>query len=52
MDELTPITVNSGVPVKISTEAFEGQVAVFIKGLEDPETGVARDTEYFRKRSG
>ena len=52
MDDLTPISVNSGVPVRISTDAFEGEVAVFIKGLEDPETGVARDTDYFRKRSG
>ena len=52
VDELAPIDVNSGIPVKIKTDAFEGEIAVFIKGLEDPETGVARDTDYFRKRSG
>ena len=49
---LTPLVVNSGVPVKISTDAFEGQIAGFIKGLEDPDTGVVLDTDYFRKRSG
>ncbi|KAI0659685.1 DUF1769-domain-containing protein [Cubamyces menziesii] len=49
--DLVPLRVNSGVPVKISSDAFEGQVAVFIKGLADAEGGI-EDSDYFRKRSG
>ncbi|KAI0631241.1 DUF1769-domain-containing protein [Trametes polyzona] len=49
--ELVPLKVNSGVPVRISSDAFEGQVAVFIKGLADAEGG-KEDSDYFRKRSG
>lgn len=48
---LVPLRVNSGVPVKISSDAFEGEVAVFIKGLSDAEGG-KEDSDYFRKRSG
>lgn len=48
---LVPLKVNSGVPVKISSDAFEGEVAVFIKGLSDAEGG-KEDSDYFRKRSG
>ncbi|KAI0642780.1 DUF1769-domain-containing protein [Trametes meyenii] len=48
---LVPLRVNSGVPVQISSDAFEGQVAVFIKGLADAEGG-REDSDYFRKRSG
>ncbi|KAI0676355.1 hypothetical protein C8Q78DRAFT_1157991 [Trametes maxima] len=49
--ELVPLRVNSGVPVRIASDAFEGAVAVFIKGLADAEGG-REDSDYFRKRSG
>ncbi|KAH9852266.1 DUF1769-domain-containing protein [Lenzites betulinus] len=49
--ELVPLKVNSGVPVRIQSDAFEGEVAVFIKGLSDAEGG-KEDSDYFRKRSG
>ncbi|KAI0355966.1 DUF1769-domain-containing protein [Trametes cingulata] len=49
--ELVPLKVNSGVPVEISSDAFEGRIAVFIKGLADAEGG-KEDSDYFRKRSG
>ncbi|KAI0697503.1 hypothetical protein C8T65DRAFT_662100 [Cerioporus squamosus] len=51
MSDLVPIHVDSGVPVKVSSDAFEGQLAVFIKGFADEE-GKVRDSDYFRKRSG
>ncbi|KAJ2977689.1 hypothetical protein NUW54_g11388 [Trametes sanguinea] len=50
-EDLVPLRVNSGVPVKVSSDAFEGQIAVFIKGLADAEGG-SEDSDYFRKRSG
>ncbi|KAI0763444.1 DUF1769-domain-containing protein [Trametes elegans] len=49
--DLVPLRVNSGVPIDVSSDAFEGQVAVFIKGLADAEGG-SEDSDYFRKRSG
>ncbi|RPD75700.1 hypothetical protein L226DRAFT_507615 [Lentinus tigrinus ALCF2SS1-7] len=51
MSDLVPIRADSGVPVKVSSDAFEGQLAVFIKGFVD-EDGTVRDSDYFRKRSG
>ena len=51
MSDLVPIHADSGVPVPVSSDAFEGQLAVFIKGFTD-EDGQVRDSEYFRKRSG
>ncbi|TFK92352.1 DUF1769-domain-containing protein [Polyporus arcularius HHB13444] len=51
MSDLVPVHVDSGVPVKVSSDAFEGQLAVFIKGFAD-EDGKVRDSDYFRKRSG
>ena len=51
MSDLVPIHADSGVPVTVSSDAFEGQLAVFIKGFTD-EDGQVRDSEYFRKRSG
>ncbi len=51
MSDLVPVHVDSGVPVKVSSDAFEGQLAVFIKGFADEE-GKVRDSDYFRKRSG
>ena len=51
LDELVPIHANSGKPVRVSSDAFEGQVAVYIKGFADEE-GRVTDSEYFKKRSG
>ncbi|EJF59728.1 hypothetical protein DICSQDRAFT_128064 [Dichomitus squalens LYAD-421 SS1] len=50
-DELFPIQANSGKPARISSDAFEGQVAIYIKGFADAE-GRVTDSEYFKKRSG
>ncbi|KAI0077345.1 DUF1769-domain-containing protein [Panus rudis PR-1116 ss-1] len=33
--DLQPVHVNSGVPVDVSSDAFEGRVAVYIKGFGD-----------------
>ena len=51
LDELVPIHANSGKPVRVSSDAFEGQIAVYIKGFADEE-GRVTDSEYFKKRSG
>ena len=50
-DELVPIQANSGKPTRIASDAFEGEVAVYIKGFADTE-GRVGDSEYFEKRSG
>jgi len=47
---LVPITdfVNTNTPHFISSDVFEGQVVVNIKGFTNSE-GRLRDTEYFRR---
>lgn len=50
-DELVPIQANSGKPTRIASDAFEGEVAVYIKGFTDTE-GRVGDSEYFQKRNG
>ena len=50
-DQLVPIQANSGKPTRIASDAFEGEVAVYIKGFADTE-GRVGDSEYFEKRSG
>ncbi len=50
-DELVPILANSGRPTRITSDAFDGEVAVYIKGFADME-GRVGDSEYFEKRSG
>ena len=52
VDDFAPIDVNSSISVKIKTDAFEGEVPIFIKDPQGPKTGIVRDTDYFRKRSG
>ncbi|OCH84510.1 DUF1769-domain-containing protein [Obba rivulosa] len=44
--DLVPIEVNSGKPYSIKSDAFEGQVAVFIKGFTDEEGNIG-DSPYF-----
>ncbi|KAI0916008.1 hypothetical protein AcV5_003465 [Taiwanofungus camphoratus] len=51
VDELAPVSVNSDVPVEIKSDAFEGRVAVYIKGFLDPSGGPG-DSAYFDKRDG
>ncbi|TFY68722.1 hypothetical protein EVG20_g3449 [Dentipellis fragilis] len=46
--ELVPITVNSGTPHSIFSDAFEGQVVVYIKGFTDTDGNVL-DSEYFHR---
>ncbi|KAJ3523702.1 hypothetical protein NM688_g8683 [Phlebia brevispora] len=43
---LTPISANSGEATDVSSEFFEGKVAVYIKNFADPN-GNVRDSEYF-----
>ncbi|KAI0754327.1 hypothetical protein C8Q80DRAFT_1265979 [Daedaleopsis nitida] len=50
-DDLVPIHANSNESLKISSDVFEGQLAVYVKGFADEE-GKVRDSDYFRKRSG
>lgn len=47
---LVPISniVNTDTPHSISTDRFEGQVVVNIKGFTDPQGRVV-DTEYFQR---
>lgn len=33
LDDLTPIEANSGVPIHIKSDAFDGQIVVHIKAL-------------------
>ncbi|OBZ67313.1 hypothetical protein A0H81_12610 [Grifola frondosa] len=44
--ELVPIVANSGIPAKINSDAFEGLVAVYIKGIEGTQ-GKVGENEYF-----
>ncbi|TFY56850.1 hypothetical protein EVJ58_g7383 [Rhodofomes roseus] len=51
LDDLTPITANSGKALKIQSDVFEGKIAAYIKGFADPSGNVS-DSAYFDKRSG
>lgn len=46
--ELVPIVANSGVPLKIKSDVFEGSVVVYIKGFVD-EAGRVGDSPYFEQ---
>ncbi|KAL6299243.1 hypothetical protein BKA93DRAFT_888297 [Sparassis latifolia] len=46
LEELYPVCANSHTPVHISSELFEGQVAVFIKGFAD-HCGKVNESSYF-----
>jgi Protein of unknown function (DUF1769) len=50
IDTMVPITslVNTNTAHRFSSELFEGDIAVNIKGLTDPE-GRVRDSEYFSR---
>ncbi|KAI0296433.1 hypothetical protein BC826DRAFT_875918, partial [Russula brevipes] len=48
LDALVPISVNSGVSHDIVSDAFEGQIATYIKDFTD-EKGNILDSEYFRR---
>jgi len=49
LDRLAPVDANSDIPLCISSEAFEGQVAVYIKGVQDAN-GKVGQSSYFEKR--
>ena len=53
LDNLTPIEVNSDKPLKISSDNFEGEIAVYIKGFADAD-GKVGESPYFEQseRSG
>jgi len=46
LDHLVPISPNSDIAVDVSSDAFEGKVAVYIKGFADA-SGCASDSPYF-----
>jgi len=48
LDELTEVPVNSGKAVDVSSDVFEGKVAVYLKGFADP-TGEISDSNYFEQ---
>ncbi|KAI9509058.1 DUF1769-domain-containing protein [Russula earlei] len=48
LDALVPISVNSDLPQNIVSDAFEGQIAAYIKGFPD-EQGNALQSEYFNR---
>ena len=48
LDALVPITVNSGIPHNIVSDAFEGQILAYIKGFTDEE-GNDLQSEYFQR---
>ncbi|CCL98221.1 uncharacterized protein FIBRA_00215 [Fibroporia radiculosa] len=50
IEEVVPISANSDVPVDIHSDAFEGKVAVYVKGFADAD-GVVGDSPYFKKRT-
>jgi hypothetical protein len=47
LDALVPISVNSGIPHNIVSDAFEGQILAYIKGFPDEEGNV--ESEYFQR---
>ena len=50
LDALVPITVNSGIPHNIVSDAFEGQILAYIKGFTDEEGNVLPgESEYFQR---
>jgi hypothetical protein len=48
LDALVPISVNTGIPHDIVSDAFEGQVLAYIKGFADDEGNVLQN-EYFQR---
>ena len=50
LDALVPISVNSGIPHNIVSDAFEGQIVAYIKGFTDEEGNVLQsENEYFQR---
>jgi hypothetical protein len=48
LEELVPISVNSGEPHDIISDAFEGQILAYIKGFTNEEGNVL-ESEYFHR---
>ena len=47
---LSPITANSNTPFQIRTDSFEGQITVFIKGLDPADEPASNHgLEYFSR---
>jgi len=46
LDALVPISVNSGIPHNIVSDAFEGEILAYIKGFADEE---GNQNEYFQR---
>lgn len=51
LDDLHHVEANTDIPTVVSSDVFEGQVAVYIKGFADEE-GQVRHSDYFDKRRG
>lgn len=50
LDDLVPIEANSGLPLYVKSDAFEGQIAVYIKGFAD-ENGNIGHSSYFDQKA-
>ena len=48
IEDLKPIEANSDTPMKISSDVFEGQIAVYIKGFADAD-GKVGTSPYFEQ---
>lgn len=48
IEDLKPIEANSDTPLKISSDVFEGQIAVYIKGFADAD-GKVGTSPYFEQ---
>ena len=52
LTELQPITVNSGVPVHVKNDAYEGDIAVYIKDFDfGDQDGHVKESAYFDERA-
>lgn len=46
LTDLTPLEINSDIPLHVKSSGFDGQVAVYIKGLAD-SSGSSTHSPYF-----
>jgi len=49
LHQLAPIEANSDIPLCVSSDAFEGQIAVYIKGIPDDNGNIGKSPYFERK---
>lgn len=47
--DLKPVAADTGETVHISTDVFEGDIALYLKNFADPD-GHVQDSTYFKER--